>query len=1625
MTEQEGMIKIASERRTLYKLTKEVLQGALPAASFVDKVKNGSIGGDTSISPSLTFAMADTLWMCWVELDASATATVTTSTTTTTTVDLSEGQSNLIKLAKHLIKDGFISQQCLKEVADGDFLEWCGLIVSRDAWKKKEVRVNTVQVYTQRKYNLLREESEGYAKLTTLLNQSGAGVLKCEDVHLVVSEITSLVGYFDLDPNRVFSVVLDSFSQQPNNTAFLELMPLFKKEATNQILGFHFARYQSLGQSTPTGLYVAAARLLKAGLANLDVVLAHTAPKHDVLKAMISEATEKAKERVKNIGVVSLTAGTNTTTGGKDGGVEAKASHPPPPPLPPQRRSGLSAEGLDLDGLPYLSSLTKGVGQNNQLFGLLASCLEVEHQPAVDELLHRLTLGGVVDPCLFTNIGKAVCLLISKELDEPYAVLYPNGARRAAAEKPREGVLSLSNKEVLHTLLSEQSKLGQRLKLVGRHLYHDVKTLTRLIRVLAGIAAHRDGETSTSDDLHKVKDILSHNVLPAVSLIPGNAALTMEVWKVLSHFPYTERFCLYADLNEDAGESLLLTAGAKLAGLEVRRILRRVTSSNNKKEARATMKPLGRMLAKIAHAAPLPVAEQLIRQVMGLPGMVTSVIEALGFLTPMTFDIMTFAILKTFASSRRKLKEDGVNLEEWFQYLSLFTGLMAKKHNDVEVNALLQYVANQLKESQSLDLLVLKEMITTMTGVQAIFDISEPQMDALAGSLTLQAEVVTPGEKGPEDRSLLRGSNRLLNALKVGSQEQQLLLPLFILLAQQRTLIVLQPPSNHLKLVSELLDKCHETTMQYISYLQHALSPAEYKALLPSIQDLAAEYRIDAEIIFQIHRPIMKDVKPTGKMIEEEGDDGEKEKKKKKVKVEEEAKAKSTAGDGEKKGKSPEEMEDGQVNAATTTPTQSQQQKLSVKVKMEDVLATEPEEIEKWQHLQEQLRSLAPGGTGFQVLSPTLYAIFWTLSLYDIDVPVGMYESTMARLRTTARLAKEDIQSASRGADRMGGGGGGGGGYHSHYHHHQYHQQQQQPTVDVEQLRKDVERCDLLLDKLPAELKAQQLNAAQMAMRLQCTKTEWVTEGSAAARQALAKEFVQYCSLPRVLNSPTDALFCARFLKQIHQLGVPHFPLLTVIDRQMREFGFLVRCTTPREATNLGIFLNEMLSLVEHWRDADVFSKECATSPAFMTFARGVVVQITHAEFLKLTTNWQKFLAVDVFISCVESGDYMQIKNALLVLNRMVKIFPAVGVYAERLRKAVEPIRDNETREDLKTLAGMYCTTLSASAKGKGRTMAASAEEYAGLKPKRKPKNGEEKDSSKGTSTKLRPDAEPFVPDESKASGKEERPAVPSSAVAIASGGDGSRRGLRPPPPPPPIAERKRKREDSGKGNAAAGTVDKIDNNKNNSSGGNKVTTKREGGEGKSSGGRTSSRERERRKEGEEKRPDNDKKDRDRKKDSDRGKDKKDDSDKKERDSKRDDDSKRRESSQRRDVHQKPRQQQEEDKKRSRRSEEESQKDRKRKERGGGGSSRHYQHPHRREASEKDRTEGRKRGRDDDGGGGNDEATKRARVDEAPGSGDNNNSRRRDDNNNNNRGQRSSHRDGGRDRADNYSNRRR
>lgn len=41
-------------------------------------------------------------------------------------------------------------------------------------------------------------------------------------------DILALIGYFDLDPNRVVSAILSAWAEQPDSPHFMELLPHFK-----------------------------------------------------------------------------------------------------------------------------------------------------------------------------------------------------------------------------------------------------------------------------------------------------------------------------------------------------------------------------------------------------------------------------------------------------------------------------------------------------------------------------------------------------------------------------------------------------------------------------------------------------------------------------------------------------------------------------------------------------------------------------------------------------------------------------------------------------------------------------------------------------------------------------------------------------------------------------------------------------------------------------------------------------------------------------------------------------------------------------------------------------------------------------------------------------------------------------------------------------------------------------------------------------------------------------------------------------------------------------------------------------------------------------------------------------
>ncbi|KAK4163186.1 transcription factor/nuclear export subunit protein 2-domain-containing protein [Cladorrhinum sp. PSN259] len=104
-----------------------------------------------------------------------------------------------------------ISPALMRQVIDQDVLIKLELV--RSSFQKMAVRNATNLLYRQASYNLLREETEGWAKLVTeVFTTCTAEPASSEVVQETFNKVMGLIGTFDLHPGRVLDVTIDVFA---------------------------------------------------------------------------------------------------------------------------------------------------------------------------------------------------------------------------------------------------------------------------------------------------------------------------------------------------------------------------------------------------------------------------------------------------------------------------------------------------------------------------------------------------------------------------------------------------------------------------------------------------------------------------------------------------------------------------------------------------------------------------------------------------------------------------------------------------------------------------------------------------------------------------------------------------------------------------------------------------------------------------------------------------------------------------------------------------------------------------------------------------------------------------------------------------------------------------------------------------------------------------------------------------------------------------------------------------------------------------------------------------------------------------------------------------------------------
>lgn len=711
----------------------------------------------------------------------------------------SEEWKSLCTLVQAISSNALVSQDYLKSVLELEMVHG-SLGMDNGLTHTQVIRTNTRLLYTQQKYNLLREESEGFSKLLSLLNSG----LTTQNVDAIKQDMFALIGYFDLDPNRVCDLVLDVYEENIENDCFVKLLQSFKAASLSHLLGFKFQYHQreEAEEPAPQSLYQLAATLLANDLVQLQDVLTHLTPQPKQAIQDHEDRVKKIKQTARSFGVINLSKSAETTNEDND-------------------RANDEVYG----------------DSKNQVYGLLQALFSTGNWSASMSLLKCFKLDGV-DPVDHAPIAVAICRLIKRRVESLYVPLSKAAHEISPAADDTANPTALPHVKPVTTYDEFVKLVFPMLEVLGQQLHHDLLLFVMICRLLEDLMSKMEENDVLTN---QIDDVLVKCLLPSLCKVPCNPGLCYAIWNLMKSMPYQRRYRLYERWNAQYSSYRLALTKARVIK-QTRAILRRLTTDN--------VDQVSCRLITVAHSNPLIVFSTILGQIEAYDNLIQPVVDSLKFLTSFGMDVLSYTLICNLSSEREKLKPDGTNICLWLSSLAQFCGNTYRKYPNIELIGLLEYIAQRLRQWESVDLLVLGQLLSKMGSCLLLEEISEGQLEARAGGRTLGLEIVAHSNK--------RSIPRLRDALV----KQRLLIPFIILMGQQRTYIEGQTKTSHLKLIGRLYDTCQMTWSQLYDFISTSIDPAIVMESLPSLEKLCKAYQLPFDLALSVCRPVMRACDP-------------------------------------------------------------------------------------------------------------------------------------------------------------------------------------------------------------------------------------------------------------------------------------------------------------------------------------------------------------------------------------------------------------------------------------------------------------------------------------------------------------------------------------------------------------------------------------------------------------------------------------------------------------------------------------------------------------------------------------------------------------------------------------------
>ncbi|GME83817.1 unnamed protein product [Ambrosiozyma monospora] len=337
-----------------------------------------------------------------------------------------------------------------------------------------------------------------------------------------------------------------------------------------------------------------------------------------------------------------------------------------------------------------------------------------------------------------------------------------------------------------------------------------------------------ENESDATSDYESVKtnwlQFFRKLLYPAFPFLENTLPIN-EAFSVLKkHYPLQVRYNLYGEFQMLTSKNVLeIQAKTGTTEKKTKDILKRLSLEN--------LTIMARQLFKLSFGSPLIVTLTFLSHLESYSSLTDLLVECSKFFNEYTWDVLTFQLLNKLNGNRVAMQGDGLNYMQWLQNLTSFIGKIAKKANRFfQLGPLLQFVLKSLNTGDTDMVILLKELIGSMSGIQPIHNLNARQVTLLNSETGLRRLIyMTIQDKRISSMS---SAEQLLRSI---ISEDSMLSELFILLCGLPDSIVHKSGSHvPLKILNQRCDELSSLVHTFTTMVDETLGLPDLEKTLES-----------------------------------------------------------------------------------------------------------------------------------------------------------------------------------------------------------------------------------------------------------------------------------------------------------------------------------------------------------------------------------------------------------------------------------------------------------------------------------------------------------------------------------------------------------------------------------------------------------------------------------------------------------------------------------------------------------------------------------------------------------------------------------------------------------------------